>query len=101
MKRFAIVVLVVAMLVPVVGCKVYMGKDALNAAQTSTANAVEAARRANADQNTAPWLKEYTTENAKQWRDFVRSAMRDTSWGTDYDKTLGTTSPNDQAGNTK
>jgi len=70
------------------GCQVYLNGEARTAVTNSTIDAVEAARRANADPNTAPWLKSYTVENAKQWREFMRSAKRDTAWGAEYDQIL-------------
>lgn len=87
MKRTVIAVLFLACIV-LTGCQVYLGGEAMTAATTSTVDAVEAARRANTDGNTPPWLKSYTVENAKQWREFVRAAKRDGKWGEEYDAIL-------------
>ena len=87
MKQTVIAILCIAC-VALTGCQVYLGGEAMTAATTSAVDAVEAARRADADENTPQWLKSYTVENAKQWREFVRSAKRDGNWGEDFDNVL-------------
>ena len=80
-KRLTICVFVLAML-GLAGCgNVYLRGDALTAAETSTMDALQAVRRADAEPGTAEWQKAYLAENFRQWRFFVRSARKDTAWG--------------------
>jgi len=66
----------------VAGCgNVSLSGDALTAAQQSTMDAYQAVQRANAEPATPAWEKAYLTENFLQWRFFVQSAVKDTTWG--------------------
>jgi len=81
MKR-CMVAMVVLALVLLVGCgNVYLSGDGLSAAQQSTMDAYQAVQRADTDPATPPTLKIYLTQNFKQWRFFVRSAVKDLNWG--------------------
>ena len=55
--------------------------EALTAAQVSTNDAYTAFMKADADPNVPRWMALYLHENTIQWRDFVRSAVKDQSWG--------------------
>lgn len=80
MKRLIGVVLVLLVLLG--GCgNVYLGGEALTAAETSTLDAFQAVQRAQADPGTVAWEHSYLAENFKQWRFFVRSARKDLGWG--------------------
>jgi len=64
------------------GCgNVSLQGDALTAAQNSTMNAYQADLRAEKDATVPPWLRAYLAEDFKQWRYFVRSAVKDLTWG--------------------
>jgi len=64
------------------GCgNVTLKGEALTAAQASTVDALQAVNRAEADPATPAWEKAYLRGNFKQWRLFVRSAMKDLAWG--------------------
>jgi len=81
------------------GCgNVYLRGDALTAAKTSAMDAYQAANRAGATTTTGSaslttsrpalsaaegptWEQSYLIENYKQWRQFVRSASKDWTWG--------------------
>jgi hypothetical protein len=61
---------------------VYLRGDALTAAETSTTDAYQAVQRSGSQATTQPsWEQSYLVENFKQWRFFVRSAHKDTTWG--------------------
>ena len=83
MKRIGwigIVVAVVCLLLA--GCgNVQLKGEALTAAETSTMDALQAVQRASAEPATPAWQTAYLEENFKQWRLFVRSARKDTTWG--------------------
>ena len=68
------------------GCgNVALHGEALIAAERSAMDAYQAATRNDAyatQPTTAPaWHKAYLEENFKQWRYFVRSALKDLTWG--------------------
>jgi hypothetical protein len=64
------------------GCgNVYLKGDAMTAAETSALDAANAANRAATQPASPDWQKQYLSENAKQWRFFVRSAKKDDAWG--------------------
>ena len=66
----------------VAGCgNVHLTGEALTAAENSAMDALQASRRADADEATADWQKAYLAENFLQWRWFVRAARREDSWG--------------------
>ena len=86
MKWILGVLCLLALLVAVVGCgNVYLQGDAMTACQTSAMDAYGASQRAHVDANAAgegmTWEAIYLDENYKQWRSFVRSATKDTTWG--------------------
>ncbi len=86
MKRWMIAIVLVTALSCVAiggaGCgNVYLSDDGLTAAQQSTMDAYQAVQRADADPATSATLKVYLAENFKQWRFFVRSAVKDLTWG--------------------
>ena len=64
------------------GCgNVYLKGDALTAAQTSATDAYNAAIRGHKEPAAPLWMSAYLDENYLQWRSFVRSATKDTTWG--------------------
>lgn len=83
MKRFCVLVLLAALFCAVVaGCgNVYLKGEALTAAETSAMDAYQANQRAATQPATPAWQQAYMAENYKQWREFVRSARKDTAWG--------------------
>ncbi len=82
MKRCMVAMVLLAMLVTLAGCgNVYLSGDGLTAAQQSTMDAYQAVQRADADPDTPATLRIYLSENFKQWRFFVRSAVKDLNWG--------------------
>ena len=83
MRKAMLVVLLLASVVMLAGCgNVSITGDALTAAQQSTMDAYQAAQRSGATTSTQPsWEQSYLTENFLQWRFFVRSAVKDTTWG--------------------
>lgn len=77
-----LIAMALAMAIMVSGCgNVELRDQAMTAAEVSTTQAFEAARRAEADEACPIWLKAYTVENAKQWRYFVRAAKKSETWG--------------------
>ena len=85
-KKIVLVLMLLVVLVSVgllPGCgNVYLKGDALTAAETSTLDAYQAVQRSEAAATTQPtWEQSYLMENFKQWRFFVRSALKDTAWG--------------------
>ncbi len=80
MKRCMVAMVILAVFVA--GCgNVYLSGDGLTAAQQSTMDAYQAVQRADADPATPATLRVYLSENFKQWRFFVRSAVKDLNWG--------------------
>jgi hypothetical protein len=82
--RMCVLLMLVIVLAAVVlpGCgNVSLQGDALTAAQASAMNAYQAQARVEKDPATPPWVKAYMAENFKQWRFFVRSAVKDLTWG--------------------
>jgi hypothetical protein len=68
--------------VGLVGCgNVYLQGDALTATQNSALDAYQAVQRGAADPATPAWENAYLQENFKQWRSYVRSAVKDANWG--------------------
>ena len=64
------------------GCgNVTLKGEALTAAKVSTNDAYTAYVKADADPNVPRWMSLYLHENTIQWRDFVRSAVKDQAWG--------------------
>lgn len=64
------------------GCgNVQLKGDSMTAAEMSTTDAFNATQRAEKDANIPNWTKAYLDENFKQWRCFVWSAKKDTTWG--------------------
>ena len=81
MRKLAICVALLAVFC-LAGCgNVHLWGEALTAAETSTMDALQAARRADAEPETPAWETAYLQENFKQWRSFVRSARKDDTWG--------------------
>jgi predicted aminopeptidase len=85
-RRIVTLMLLVALscvaVLGVAGCgNVYLSGDGLTAAQQSTMDAYQAVQRADADPATPATLRVYLSENFKQWRFFVRSAVKDLNWG--------------------
>ena len=75
-------VIVVLLTICLAGCgNVYLTGEALTAAETSALDAYNACQRGANDANVPFWTKAYLTENAGQWRSFVRAAKKDESWG--------------------
>ena len=80
MKRMVMVLLVFLTVCLLAGCgNVYLQGDAMTAAQSSTMDAYGFYQRV--DGNSQPLAKAYALENATQWRWFVRSALKSTTWG--------------------
>lgn len=75
-----LIVLAAVWLMP--GCgNVQLQGEALTGAKTSVGDAYQAVQRAEADPAVPAWLKAYQVENFKQWRYFVRAAVKDEAWG--------------------
>jgi len=84
MRRTGWIGIVVAAvcLLMLAGCgNVTLKGEALTAAETSTMDALQAVQRAGAEPATPAWQLAYLQENFRQWRLFVRSARKDTTWG--------------------
>lgn len=81
-KRCIEVFVVLAVTLGIAGCgNVYLTGDAMTAAQNSAMDAYAAQQRATSQPASPAWENVYLQENYKQWRDFVRSAKKDTTWG--------------------
>lgn len=77
-----IAMLLLLCLSPIAGCgNVQLWGEAQTAAETSVADALNAANRATADPTLPAWTKAYLGENFYQWRSFVRSDRHDGTWG--------------------
>lgn len=64
------------------GCgNVQLKGEALTAAETSTVDAYNALQRATTQPDSGWIERAYLEENFRQWRWFVRSARKDTTWG--------------------
>jgi hypothetical protein len=65
----------------------------MTAAQQSTMDAYQSVTRANSEPATPAWEKAYLTENFKQWRSYVRSAIKNATWGPLLDSEKPATQP--------
>lgn len=88
MKRARILTLVVLgvlaafFVICMPGCgNVELRGEAMTSAEVSTLDAFNASQRSAADPNIPNWTKVYLGENFKQWRCFVWSAKKDSTWG--------------------
>ena len=82
MKRLIVLIVAAILVAAFAGCgNVYLRGEALTAAETSALHANEAQRRAAEQSVEPPWVRAYLLENARQWREFVRSAHKDKTWG--------------------
>ena len=100
MKRAMILTLVVMGVLAVLclpGCgNVTLKGEALTAAQVSTNDAYTAYMKSEADPNMPGWSKAYLHENVIQWRDYVRSAVKDEAWGPKLPDEKQTAPPKEQ-----
>lgn len=94
MRQILLVLIVTALLGLLAGCgNVSLSGEALQAAQGSAMDAYQAYSRAAVEPATPDWEKAYLLENAKQWRSYVRSAVKDTTWGPKLPDDPATTQP--------
>jgi hypothetical protein len=91
----SIILLFVALILCLLaGCgNVSLSGDAMTAAQQSTMDAYQSVTRANSEPATPAWEKAYLTENFKQWRSYVRSAIKNATWGPLLDSEKPATQP--------
>jgi hypothetical protein len=94
----SIILLFVALILCLLaGCgNVSLSGDAMTAAQQSTMDAYQSVTRANSEPATPAWEKAYLTENFKQWRSYVRSAIKNATWGPLLDSEKPATQPDIQ-----